>query len=253
MKKGEIVRKFERTYSDQSKKNKMNNISKSNEYFVNNWILGKPKNEYYTPYDKNPITKRDKEYYALIDWTIPSENFIYSEISFEEYCQKDDYKIVRSSFIPIINIDGVNHWLLGSFHDYEDTNNPILADFAGKCDYKEDKGGCPAYNCAMRELGEESKDLLSDVIESVKLDKISIFKGVNGNRKIFFMFLLLDYSDVKHIPELFKITPYPKKYKKENLGPLEFYKQRDIKNYKYRTSKNLTDFISWLNSYGGLK
>ena len=227
--------------------------AQNNTELVNSWILGKPKNAYYTPNDTSPITKNDDEYYALLDWIIPNEEFKYREINkqtekefIKEYCDVTNYKLKRSSIIPFVNRNGENCWLLGSFHDYEKTKYPILADFAGSCEEK-DKNDCAPLNCAMRELNEESKGLLPNIVRNAirNSNNFVIFEGKNTKGDIlYFMFVKLNYEDVKDIPDKFSKIKEIKG--QEKFGPLRFYRQSDILNREYRTSKNLTDLVSML-------
>jgi len=242
------IMEFPKKYRIGEVKRNLEAIAKNEKYLVDKWILKKDKNKYYKN-DNNysDIGKGDTEYYALIDWILPSVYFKYREVTYSEYCKNDkEYKLIRSSIIPIVEIDGEQYWMLGSFHDYKNTEDPILTDFAGSCEKKDMKNGCPPLNCALRELREESKGLLNDIIlNSIQNQKnIAIFEGVSKKmEKLYFMFVSLNYDDVKNIPMKFSQTEITY----EKLGPISFYKQKDIKKYKYRTAKNLTDFIEYLN------
>ena len=72
------------------------------------------------------------------------------------------------------------------------------------------------------------------------------YRGVNENNKeyVWFVMVPLPYELVNDIPEEFETSPYV--LKGEELGPLDFYREEDILNKKYRTSRNLTDFINYL-------
>ena len=242
MEKEELIQRFNTRYSSSSKRKFLEGIANKNRNLVNKFILGKEKNPYYTPNDVSPITRNDNEYYALINWIIPQYRYKYKEVSWEDYCE--DKNVWRSGVIPVVKIDGFNYWLLGSFHDYENTNNPILSDFGGACEEK-DKGRCTAYSCARREMLEETKNLLPGLVHAaISRGDVAILKGENLDFKesIYFIFVELEYEDVKDISEQFKNKEWPK----ENFGNLGFYSQKDIKSGKYRTSKNLTDFLDYL-------
>lgn len=212
----------------------------------------------------------------LRKWTIPEVNYVYKEIPYvgingDYGVKENDYKLVRSSIIPIINMDGENYWLLGSFHDYVGIGDPILTDFGGRKEKKTET----ALDCALRELKEESKGLLTvpvlDALNykdslfpkskpqnnkgqnnkkslSVRERKVTVFEGRDdeNKQKIFFFIVVLNYNDVKDIPKKFEKMPY---LTKEKLGPINFYPQNAIRSRGLRTSKNLTDFVSYLNQY----
>lgn len=248
---------FPKKYNVRTVRDSLENIARNEKYLVEKWILDKDKNPYYKKENRyNTVGKEDTEYYALIDWTLPGSVYKYNEIkitedNFSDYCNTDPkYKLIRSSIIPIVKIDGENYWMMGSFHDYENTNNPILTDFAGSCEKKDLKNICPALHCAFRELSEETKGLLDEIIQKAmsEVKNVACFQGVNEKKKekLFFMFVSLDYDTVKDIPDLFLKTDRLD-HNGENLGKIGFYKQTDIKKYKYRTAKNLTDFIGYLN------
>ena len=244
---------------------KLDKVARSEPYLVEKWILGQEKNrKYKQERGGNTITKMDTEYLALVGWLLPDVRYGYKQVKQEEMCKfrtsetpnfKDKkYKLFRSSIIPVVNIDGVNHWILGSFADYADTENPILSDFAGRCESFDLKEKCPVTACAMRELEEESKGLLTKIVtEAMKNPRnVAVFEGVNEEKKevLYFIFVSLKYEDTKEIPYQFLQTDMSEmnKNKKEKLGPIAFYKQSDVKNFKFRTAKNLTDFIFFLNS-----
>lgn len=243
----------------------LNNMAEKNQMLINKWILGKPKNLYYKVNNVSPINKNDNEYYALILWTIPSKIYDYKELNkrsnnfWNKYCNSTN--TIRSSIIPFVNFEGKKIWLLGSFHDYDNTENPILTDFGGKCEAEDRRNKCPNLRCAMRELEEESKNLLSEVINSAiqNQDNYTVFEGTYiknkhskypKNEHIYFMFVQVKYDDVKDIPTLFsqkKSESLELGKQVEKLGKLGFYDQNDLLNFKYRTSKNLTDLIMYFN------
>ena len=235
---------------------KLDKIARGEPYLVEKWIVGQKKNPKYKQERRGDvITKMDTEFLALTAWLLPDVRYKYKQVRQEEMCKfgNGEYKLFRSSIIPIVNIDGVNHWLLGSFADYAETGNPILSDFAGRCERYDMKEPCPATACALRELNEESKGLLiGPVKEAMKNPRnVAVFEGVNEEvkEKVYFIFVSLKYEDVSEIPNLFSQTDMSEmnKNKKEKLGPLSFYKQTDIKSFKFRTAKNLTDFLFYLN------
>jgi hypothetical protein len=262
--KGELVQEYIKRYSNDKTVQFLN--FKINRYpeLIKKWILGRVKNPYYPIGRNKNIQKGDLEYYALLDWIIPSKNFDYkisnmnNMLDYDKYCSKNNGKIVRSSIIPFVKINGENYWLLGSFQDYTDPNNLILADFGGSCEKQDETKinplgfkkealyfSCKAFNCAFRELKEESRNVLTEIVkENIQdFNNVIVFEGTHykRNEKIFFMFLFLDYDKVKDVPEKFKNT---KETGEEKLGNLEFYKQKDIFSRKYRTSKNLTDLVT---------
>lgn len=233
--------------------------AKNNKELVEKWILKKPKNPYYTNINKDEnkdiINEGDNEYYALIEWIIPDKKYQYTEIipSLEIFCKdykfvngrivKNQKKLTRSSFIPVVNINGKQYWMLGSFHDYSNTKTPILMDFGGSCNEFEDMKGCPPLACAFRELEEESKGLLPQIIDNIKnLQKVVFIQGETKDEIIYFIFVFLEYNDVKHIPRIFLDIKNPKY---EKLGPIDFYDKDKLFNREYRTSKNLTDLITF--------
>lgn len=263
--KEKIVNDYLKKYSNPKKLGYLKNKEKMYQDLINKWIVNRPKNPYYPFFDEKGIRTEDPEYYALLDWIIPSVNFNYQFINMEsmldynKYCLKNEYKLVRSSIIPFVKINGENYWLLGSFHDYKDPNNLILADFGGKCEKIDEKQkniltleledekiyyfSCQALNCALRELNEESRGVLTEIVnEEIQNSKnIVLFEGTHYKKKemVTFLFMFLDYEKVKDVPNKFNLVPK----KGEKLGGLNFYRQSDILNKKYRTSKNLTDLI----------
>jgi hypothetical protein len=251
---------FARKYKVRTVRESLDDIAREEKYLVDRWILDNEKNPHYridyrTERDKY-IQRGDAEYYALIDWTLPSTTYKYREIkitedNFSSYCNTDKkYKLKRSSIIPIVKIGKENYWMLGSFADYEKTGNPILSDFAGSCEKSDLKNICPPISCAFRELHEEVKGLLDEIIQKAMADykNVACFEGISEKKgeKIFFLFVYLDYNDVKSIPSLFLETDRLDHNKHEKLGPIGFYKQSDVKKYRYRLAKNLTDFIGYL-------
>ena len=242
---------------------KLDRVARRESYLVKKWILGQEKNrKYKQERGENKITKMDIEYLALVGWLLPDVRYEYKQVKQEEMCKfrnsetakNKQYKLFRSSIIPVVNIDGVNHWILGSFADYADTENPILSDFAGRCESYDLKEKCPVTACAMRELEEESKGLLTKYVTEAMTNprNVAVFEGVNEDKKekVYFIFVSLKYEDTKEVPSQFSKTDMSEinKNKKEKLGPIAFYKQSDVKNFKFRTAKNLTDFIFFLNS-----
>ena len=261
----ELVADFNSRYSKHKNRKWLDGIADKNVRLVNRLILGAEKNPFYGQ-GIGPITRKDNEYYALVDWILPKKQYKYSEVSWDTYCQLWELEartlriipgVSRSSIIPVVKIDGVNYWMLANFHDYENSGDPILMDFGGACEPDDAlASACPSLSCAFRELAEESKVLLNSYVrEAIDAGNIAIIEGTNYNwqkqkeEKINFLFVELDYEKVKDIPEVFSTLPNPKNKegRSENLGQLGFYKQKDIRAHKYRTSKNLTDFISFLN------
>lgn len=232
----------------------LDRVAGSERYLTEKWIVGSEKNrKYKQERGGNRITRMDTEYYALVSWLLPNVRYNYKQVSQENMCSNDGYKLFRSSIIPVVKIEEENYWMLGSFADYEKTGNPILSDFAGRCEAIDMKESCPATACALRELDEESSGLLSEYVrEAMKNPRnIAVFEGISDERKekVYFLFVSLKYEDVLHVPEKFSQTDMSEmnRNKKEKLGPIAFYKQSDVKNFKYRTAKNLTDFIFFLN------
>ncbi len=243
----EFPKKYFRARSEM---NRLDKIATKERYLTNKWIIGQEKN----PYDiqerpGNKITRMDTEYFALVDWTLPKTKYAYKEVSMAQMCEPDEYKLVRSSIIPLVDVRGEKNWLLGSFHDYEKTGNPILTDFAGTCENIDRNKGCPATACAIRELSEESKGLLlQPILKSMNdKNKVAIFEGRNGvyKEKVYFIFVSVEYEEVWNIPEYFARTN--RLDGKEKLGPIHFYPQSEIKKFTFRTAKNITDFLMYLN------
>lgn len=243
----DFPKKYYRAFAE---RNRLDKIATKERYLTNKWILGQDKNRFYKqerPGDK--ITRADTEYFALVDWTLPKTKFAYREVTMEQMCELDEeYRLVRSSIIPFVIVRGEKQWILGSFHDYERTGNPILTDFAGTCENIDRKDKCPPMHCALRELIEESKGLLvNPVLKSLNnRDKIAIFEGRNDflKEKIYFIFVDVEYEEVWNVPEYFARTD--RLDGREKLGPIHFYPQSEIKKFTFRTAKNITDFIYFL-------
>ena len=237
-------------FKARSEMNRLDKIATRERYLTNKWILGQEKNRFYKQERPgNKITRMDTEYFALVDWTLPKTKFAYKEVTMEQMCEPDEeYRLVRSSIIPLVDIRGEKHWMLGSFHDYTGNGNPILTDFAGTCENIDRTKKCPATACAIRELSEESKGLLlTPILISMRnKDKVAIFEGRNGmlKEKIYFIFVSVEYEDVWNIPKHFESTN--RLDGKEKLGPIDFYPQSEIKKFTFRTAKNITDFIYFL-------
>ena len=197
-----------------------------------------------------------------IGYTTPKVRYRYELTNWNDYMANkyDGYRNIRSSFIPVTTINDETYWLLGSFWDYP---NDILADFGGSCKMWEPPAikGKPVpksqernrqapFGCAMIELHEESKGLLDQpILRSLGiLDKngFQIYQGKDDRRKekVYFMFIPLNYEEVKDIPTIFETLPNPET---EKFGPLGFYKETDILQNKFRPTRNLQDFINFLN------
>ena len=168
---------FYEKFSKNYQRNRLQKIANRNSFLVNKFILNQQKNPFYTPNDTSPITKKDNEYFALIDWIIPEINYNYKIISVIDYLKTE--KVYRSSIIPVVKINGENYWLLGNFYDYENSGDPILADFGGKCNENE-----TPFQCALRESSEESNKLLFNLLENVSNnDYIAIYEGTSNVNK----------------------------------------------------------------------
>jgi len=243
MSQDELIVRFNNRYSKNKYRNWLQRIADKNQNLVKRFILNHEKNPYYRD-GNGPITKYDNEYYALINWIIPVKSYNYREISWDEYCKNS---VFRSSIIPVVKMGNVNYWLLGSFRDYENSKEPILSDFGGKCeeeDIYESKSGCPALTCARRELHEENKGLLTELVNTaINKGNLAIIQGKTYEDNVNFIFVELDYDEVKNIPREFKTVEWDGE---ELLGNLNFYKQSDLKTGRYRTSKNLTDLLQYL-------
>ena len=168
----------------------------------------------------------------------------------------DIYKTVRSSFIPYVTINNERYWVLGSFHDFP---KDILMDFGGTCiiwdppkkllsrGQQQKSHYQHQFGCAILELQEESKGLLvKPVLKSLGTQPIDVFLGTNDFHKeyVWFVMVPLDYQEVKNIVNIFDKTVDVNKA--EKLGPMGIYKESDILNKKFRTSRNLTDFVNYL-------
>ena len=141
----ELIQDFNKRYSN--KPRWLEVIANDNNYYVDKFILGKLKNPFYKQ-GNSFIKKGDKEYYALTDWIIPNKKYQYiHNITWKEFC--NDKNVVRSSIIPVVKINDENYWILGSFKDYQETENPILIGFGGQCEKKDKKRGCPAINLSL--------------------------------------------------------------------------------------------------------
>lgn len=192
-------------------------------------------------------------------YTRPKTEYKYEIVPWEAYLDNTytGYKSVRSSFIPYVMIDNEKYWLLGSFHDFP---RDILMDFGGSCilwdppkQYAQGRSQMRNYQhqfgCAMLELNEESKGLLvQPVLRSLGTVKPTVYRGTDERKKeyVWFVMVPLPYEAVGGIPGLFVDAPYV--LQGEKLGPLDFYKESDVINpdSKYRTARNLTDFVSYL-------
>ncbi len=211
--------------------------------------------------DRSQLTTEPKEQRPGDNYTRPKVKYEYRNVTWEEFISDryTGYKSVRSSFIPIVIIDEERHWLLGSFHDFP---NDILMDFGGSCikwdpprkyahGRTQSKNFQHQFGCAMLELNEESKGLLvQPVLHSLGTNKPVVYRGTNRDRKeyVWFVLVQLPYEKVTNIPHEFEVSPYV--HEEEKLGPLGFYKEREIlgKNFQHRTAQNLTDFINYLRS-----
>ena len=80
-------------------------------------------------------------------------------------------------------------------------------------------------------------------------DYIAIYEGTNNvnnknnKNKVIFTFIQINLDDAEDIIENFKNIP--SKPTDERFGDLKLYRQNDVK--RYRTSKNLTDLLPFLN------
>jgi len=194
-------------------------------------------------------------------YTIPKTIYNYQIVPWEAFLDNTytGYKSVRSSFIPYVNILNERFWLLGSFHDFP---RDILMDFGGSCvlwdppkefaqGRYQSKNYQHQFGCAFLELNEESKGLLvQPVLKSLGTSKPVVYRGTDDKTKehVWFVMVELEYESVKNITRDFDAAPYV--LKGEELGPLDFYKEvelLDIKS-KYRTARNLTDFINYLRT-----
>ena len=209
---------FSKKFGKRDFLDKLDIVAANNSPLVEKWILNSKKNPIYK-YNKGIVTKGSTEYYALIDWTLPDTKYQYKVIKLKDL--NDDYKLKRSSIIPFVKVNNQKYWLLGSFHDYEKTNTPILTDFAGTCEKRDfGKNRPAALECALRELHEESKGLLDDIVEKrLTEDNVVVFEGKNEQKKekVIFIFVLIDMKEkeFENIQERFNQS-----YSKEKFGPL---------------------------------
>ena len=218
--------------------------------------LIKPRNPR-TISEKKCVRIRSQKVIKGDKYTIPRVRYKYKPVSWEVFMSNiyDGYKTVRSSFIPYIIKNNEKYWILGSFHDFP---KDILMDFGGSCiiwdppkksRHRERRRYYQhQFGCAMLELNEESKGLLvKPVLRSLGEKTPIIYRGTDFNRKedVWFVMVKLDYDDLKGIGKEFDEAPYV--LKGEKLGPVDFYRESDIidPDGKYRTSRNLTDFIDY--------
>ena len=195
-------------------------------------------------------------------YTIPRVRYKYEEVAWKLFLDNtyDGYRTVRSSFIPYVIKDGKRYWLLGSFHDFP---RDILMDFGGSCiifdpprkqlkaRQRQHRYYQHQFGCAMLELNEESKGLLvQPVLKSLGENKPVIYRGADNKKReyVWFVMVELEYNKKKDIPDKFEKAPYV--LRGEKLGPLDFYEESYIlsQNSKYRTSRNLNDFVSYLQT-----
>ena len=189
--------------------------------------------------------------------TVPRFTYQYQQVSWEVFMDNtyDGYKTVRASFIPYVTHNKEEYWLLGSFYDYP---KDILTDFGGNCIIfdpptkylqpgdRQFRYYQHAFGCAVLELNEESKGLLvKPVLASLGTHEITVYRGTDDKRKEYVWFLMvpLDYTTIRLIIDKFEFTS---QITDEKLGPLDLYRLSDIINRKFRTSRNLTDFVNFL-------
>jgi hypothetical protein len=200
--------------------------------------------------DDNGLSKKEKER-NIIRYTVPKKNYQYEKITWDDYIRNkhDGYVNVRSSIIPVTVVNDEDYWLLGSFHDYP---NYICSDFGGSCILKEgrERNKQAPFGCAITELHEESKGLLTQIIlksiGTTQKEDLQIYlgKATRPEEKLFFFFVPVNYEEVRPIIDLFNNTPDID----EKFGPLAFYHQDDILKKKVLTTHHLTDFINFLTS-----
>ncbi len=197
---------------------------------------------------RNPRTSKNIPGKRGENYTIPRTKYKYELVSWEHFMNNtgDNYKTVRSSFIPYVIKDKKRYFVLGSFHDYP---RDILMDFGGSCilSPRNLRNYQHPFGCAMLELNEESKGLLvKPVLKSLGTSSPYIFKGIDHKRReyVWFVMVKLNYPEAKDIIDVFDKTPLV--LKGEKLGPLDLYLEADIYSKKYRTSRNLTDFMNYL-------
>lgn len=207
-----------------------------------------------------PLSRHRPSSRTGVEHTIPRERYLYRQIPLEEYMRNvyyPGYRVVRSSIIPYVIKDRKVYWLLGSFHDFSD----ILTDFGGDCvlrtppKYDLQRGERQEMNrqhqfgCAMLEVNEESKGLLTKpLLESFAVagnNSIQIFQGYNrpAGSLVYFALVPLELETAERAIRDFPNVP---SVLNERLGPINLYPLEDILARKYRTSRNLTDFVDYL-------
>lgn len=191
-------------------------------------------------------------------YTIPKKTYNYSNATWDDYISNkwDGYRTIRSSIIPITVIDGKTYWILGSFHDYP---RYILTDFGGNCVLQEGKetNRQTAFGCAILEVHEESKGLLTQMILRniglIEKQTMEIYIGkINNSRrgqddKVYFFFVPVNYEEIKQVIETFNSTSDIS----EKFGPLDFYEEEVLLSKtekQFLTSFNLTDLIKHLSN-----
>ena len=206
-------------------------------------------------------TVEKKDWKRGDNFTFPKTRYRYEPVPWEVFMDNTytTYKTVRSSFIPYVMQDDQRYWILGSFYDFP---RDILMDFGGSCIVYDPprKFLCPGqrqmrnyqhqFGCAMLELNEESKGLLvKPILRSLGANPVTVYRGIDDRYKEFVWFVMvqLNYEEVKDIGSRFAEAPY---ITGEKLGPIDFYNELDIldPNGKYRTSRNLTDFVNYLQN-----
>ncbi len=192
--------------------------------------------------------------------TVPRFTYQYEQVSWEVFMDNtyDGYKSVRASFIPYVSHNEEEYWLLGSFHDFP---KDILTDFGGSCivfdpppqylqpGERQFRYYQHAFGCAVLELNEESKGLLvKPILASLGTQEITVFRGTDNKRKEYVWFILvpLDYAILRSVIDKFETTSH---ITEEKLGPLDLYRLSDIRGGKFRTSRNLTDFVNFLRTF----
>lgn len=194
------------------------------------------------------------------EYTQPKTEYYYEKVPWEAFLDNTytGYKTIRSSFIPFVKRNGKCYWVLGSFHDYP---KDILTDFGGSCIHwdpprqyiqkgqKQMRNYQHQFGGAMVELYEESKGLLvQPVLGSLAKNKPKVFRGTDDIKKeyVWFVMVELDYENIKNIGKQFQKTPYVSE--DEEFGPIDFYEESHILTGKYRSSRNLNDFINFLTN-----
>jgi len=217
----------------------------------------------YRTVSRKPRTfSRETEEQKQKKYTLPRKRYQYSTITWNEYMSNkyDGLDTVRSSFIPYVIDGGKKYWILGSFHDYP---NDILTDFGGSCKLFDPprqflKRGEQQhinfqhqFGCAMLEVNEESKGLLSQpILKSLGTNNtkdFKIYKGVHrrDREKLYFFFISLELDEMVNTVDSINKSP---SITKEKFGPVDFYEESDILERKFRTSRNLTDFLDYLTN-----